>query len=31
MPGRFLPPTEDIGEQLRGGGGVVDAPDAGRK
>jgi pilus assembly protein CpaC len=26
MPGRFLPPGEDIGEQLRGGGGVVDAP-----
>ena len=31
MPGRFLPPNEDIGEQLSGGGGVVDAPDAGRK
>ena len=29
MPGRFLPPAEDIGEQLSGGGGVVDAPDPG--
>lgn len=26
MPGRFLPPGDDVGEQLRGGGGVVDAP-----
>jgi pilus assembly protein CpaC len=31
MPTRFLPPNEDIGEQLRGGGGVVDAPDPGRR
>jgi pilus assembly protein CpaC len=29
MPGRFLPPGDDIGEQLKGGGGVADAP-AGR-
>ena len=29
LPGRFLPPTDDIGEQLKGGGGVADAP-AGR-
>jgi pilus assembly protein CpaC len=26
LPGRFLPPGDDVGEQLRGGGGVVDAP-----
>ena len=26
MPGRFLPSGEDIGEQLEGGGGTVDAP-----
>jgi pilus assembly protein CpaC len=26
MPGRFLPPGDDVGEQLSGGGGVVDAP-----
>jgi pilus assembly protein CpaC len=26
LPGRFLPSGDDIGEQLRGGGGVVDAP-----
>jgi pilus assembly protein CpaC len=26
LPGRFLPPGDDIGEQLRGGGGVADAP-----
>ena len=25
-PGRFLPPADDIGEQLEGGGGPVDAP-----
>jgi len=29
LPGRFLPATDDIGEQLKGGGGVADAP-AGR-
>jgi pilus assembly protein CpaC len=28
---RFLPPTEDIGGQLQGGGGLVDAPEAGKK
>jgi pilus assembly protein CpaC len=28
MPGRFLPPGDDVGEQLSGGGGVVDAPPA---
>jgi pilus assembly protein CpaC len=26
LPLRFLPPGDDIGEQLRGGGGVADAP-----
>jgi len=26
LPGRFLPPGDDIGEQLQGGGGVADAP-----
>ena len=26
MPGQFLPPQEDLGAQLKGGGGVVDAP-----
>jgi pilus assembly protein CpaC len=30
MPGRFLPPGDDVGEQLSGGGGVVDAPVAAR-
>jgi pilus assembly protein CpaC len=30
LPARFLPPGDDIGEQLQGGGGVADAP-AGRK
>ena len=30
MPGRFLPPGDDVGEQLSGGGGVVDAPAPGR-
>jgi pilus assembly protein CpaC len=30
MPGRFLPPGDDVGEQLSGGGGVVDAPPPGR-
>ena len=30
MPGRFLPPGEDVGEQLSGGGGVVDAPAPGQ-
>ena len=29
LPGRFLPAGDDIGEQLKGGGGVADAP-AGR-
>jgi pilus assembly protein CpaC len=26
LPTRFLPPSDDIGEQLQGGGGVADAP-----
>jgi pilus assembly protein CpaC len=26
LPGRFLPAGDDIGEQLKGGGGVADAP-----
>jgi pilus assembly protein CpaC len=26
LPGRFLPPGDDIGDQLQGGGGTVDAP-----
>jgi pilus assembly protein CpaC len=26
MPGRFLPPEDNVGEQLQGGGGTVDAP-----
>jgi pilus assembly protein CpaC len=26
LPARFLPPGDDIGEQLQGGGGVADAP-----
>jgi pilus assembly protein CpaC len=26
LPGRFLPPGDDIGEQLEGGGGAVDGP-----
>jgi pilus assembly protein CpaC len=26
LPGRFLPPGDDLGEQLKGGGGAVDAP-----
>jgi len=28
MPGKFLPSGDDIGEQLEGGGGTVDAPTA---
>jgi pilus assembly protein CpaC len=28
LPGRFLPSGDDIGEQLQGGGGTVDAPAA---
>ena len=28
MPGKFLPSGDDIGEQLEGGGGTVDAPPA---
>jgi pilus assembly protein CpaC len=28
LPGRFLPTTDDIGQQLEGGGGPVDAPPA---
>lgn len=28
VPGRFLPPGEDIGEHMNGGGGAVDAPPA---
>jgi pilus assembly protein CpaC len=31
MPGRFLPSGDDIGEQLEGGGGTVDAPPANSK
>jgi len=31
MPGRFLPSGDDIGEQLEGGGGTVDAPPASSK
>ncbi len=26
LPGRFLPPGDEIGQQLEGGGGVVDGP-----
>ena len=26
MPGKFLPPEDNLGEQLQGGGGTVDAP-----
>jgi len=26
MPGRFLPPEDNVGQQLQGGGGPVDAP-----
>jgi pilus assembly protein CpaC len=28
MPGRFLPPEDNVGEQLNGGGGAIDAPAA---
>jgi pilus assembly protein CpaC len=28
VPGKFLPPGEDVGEQMSGGGGAVDAPPA---
>jgi pilus assembly protein CpaC len=28
LPGRFLPPGDDIGNQFQGGGGPVDAPEA---
>jgi pilus assembly protein CpaC len=28
LPGRFLPPGDDVGGQLEGGGGTVDAPPA---
>jgi pilus assembly protein CpaC len=28
LPGRFLPPDENLGEHLEGGGGAVDAPPA---
>jgi pilus assembly protein CpaC len=28
LPGRFLPPGDDIGDQFQGGGGPVDAPGA---
>jgi pilus assembly protein CpaC len=28
MPGRFLPPEDNVGEQLKGGGGAIDAPAA---
>jgi hypothetical protein len=26
LPGRFLPPGDDLGERLEGGGGTVDGP-----
>jgi pilus assembly protein CpaC len=29
LPGRFLPPGDDVGERLEGGGGTIDAPPAG--
>jgi pilus assembly protein CpaC len=29
LPGRFLPGGDDIGEQLEGGGGIIDAPRTG--
>lgn len=29
LPGRFLPPGDDLGNRLEGGGGTVDAPAAG--
>jgi pilus assembly protein CpaC len=29
LPGRFLPPGDEIGQQLEGGGGVIDGPRAG--
>jgi pilus assembly protein CpaC len=28
LPGRFLPPGDDIGNEFQGGGGTVDAPGA---
>jgi len=28
LPGRFLPPGDDVGGRLEGGGGTVDAPPA---
>ena len=28
LPGRFLPPGDDLGDRLEGGGGTVDAPAA---
>jgi pilus assembly protein CpaC len=31
LPGRFLPSGDDIGEQLEGGGGIIDAPLLGGK
>lgn len=30
QPKKFLPPGEDLGEQLKGGGGAVDAPPVGK-
>jgi pilus assembly protein CpaC len=30
LPSRFLPPGDDVGNHLEGGGGAVDAPPAGR-
>jgi pilus assembly protein CpaC len=30
LPGQFLPSGDDIGEQIQGGGGAIDAPPAGR-
>ena len=31
LPGRFLPSGDDIGEQLEGGGGTIDAPPVERR
>ena len=31
LPGRFLPSGDDIGQQLEGGGGTIDAPPVARR
>jgi hypothetical protein len=31
LPGRFLPPGDDFGDQLDGGGGTIDGPPAGEQ